>query len=124
LVRGKNFYQPTLSLDVATGWQDWMIDMGVVNENPNGTFTFKRDSNAPTSRAPAARIRRSSRLQASAAAGPSRAQTVSQPFTAGLIEESTVSRRTPRSWRRWFSPAKNTRSPMPPFAPSGPAPVS
>jgi hypothetical protein len=46
MARGKNFYQPTLDMEVTGSWQDWMVNEGVVNEEPDGSFTFNHK--APT----------------------------------------------------------------------------
>ena len=87
-------------LEVTNGWQDWLVDKGVVSENPDGAFTFKRD--APTSRAPAAPTTQSSCLQASSTtAGPSGSRTVIMPPTADLVEELMAYQRTMPSWKAW-----------------------
>jgi hypothetical protein len=75
MVRGRNFYQPTSSLEISNGWQDWLVDQGVVNEKEDGTFSLNRD--APT-QASGNTARRSTRLQSSSNTGTSRTAGPSQ----------------------------------------------
>ncbi len=98
-VRGKNPFQPTgdLRLEVTDGWQEWLVQDGVVNEKDDGTFTFNRD--APTSGpAPGPYMR----LQTSSTtAGPSGSQTSIMPPAADLVEELLAFQRTMPSWKGW-----------------------
>ena len=104
MARGKYFYRPIPDLEVteANGWQDWMVEMGVVNEKRDGTFTFKRDAPPNSQGAPVPPTKRSSALQASSAAtaGPSSdTRNMIIPPTADLIEELMAYQHTMPSWR-------------------------
>lgn len=95
MARGRNFYQPTPDVEVASGWQDWMVNDGVVSEGDNGSFTFKRS--APTTGPPASQ---STNLPASRTAAPpsgSRARIV--PPTADLVAQLMAAQRTLPSWK-------------------------
>jgi len=90
-VRGMNFYQPTLDMQVTSGWQGWLVDEGVVNETDDGSFTFNRE--APT-RPPAG-------------TAPTTTQVVSTPGssfvilppTADLVEELMACQRAMPGWK-------------------------
>ncbi|KAH9980546.1 hypothetical protein BJV74DRAFT_779408 [Russula compacta] len=95
MVRGRNFYQPTPDVEVASGWQDWIINDGVVSEGDNGSFAFKRS--APTTGPPASQ---STNLPAPrTAAPPSGSRTYIMPPTADLVAQLMAAQRTLPSWK-------------------------
>ena len=125
MTRGRNFYQATPDVEVSNDWQDWIVADGVVNEELDRAFTFKRG--AP-SHAPATTTGQSGRLQlAPTTAGPSGSRTITMPFTANLaeeFEESMVSK-SQRTWKRWLPHLKISALSCPNLPPpSDPAPVS
>jgi hypothetical protein len=43
-VREKNFYQRTLEVEATSGWQEWVVNDGVVNEKDGGSCAFNLEA--------------------------------------------------------------------------------
>jgi hypothetical protein len=95
MVRGRNFYQPTPDVEVTRGWQEWIVNEGVVNEKDNRSFTLNREGPILGPLAG-----QSSNVQTAAqSASSSESQTAIKPPTADLIKELVAYQRTMPSWK-------------------------
>jgi hypothetical protein len=96
IVRGKNFYQPTPDVELTGSWQDWMVDQGVVNEKPDGSFTFNHE--APT-QAPTSGPLADQPPTTQAASSSGSPNVIIMPPTPDLVEEFLAFQRTIPGWK-------------------------
>jgi hypothetical protein len=88
-----SFYQPSPTVEITSGWQDWIVNDSVVNEVDGQPFSFKRERKAP------ARPPTLSRASPLTDAAPSGSRNVLMPPTADLVEELLAYQRTMPSWK-------------------------
>jgi hypothetical protein len=102
MVCGRNFYQPTPDVEVVTsGWQEWMLNEGVANEEDNGSFTFNHEASIlgpPAGQSLNAQMSPTTHWQVASTSG---SQTVIMPPTADLVEELMAYQHTMPSWKVW-----------------------
>jgi hypothetical protein len=84
-------------VEVTSGWQEWIIDEGVVNENDDGSFFFNRQ--APSSGPPAGQslnVQMSPAIQVASTSGYG--MVIMLP-TTNLVGELMAVQRTMPSWK-------------------------